>query len=199
MNQLFSDNILINKLPREKTEIYFARANILHNEKKYEESSKNYLLANNLKLSIESSQYETIIDQSTKLLNQYDQLAENKKNIINFPESIFIVGMPRSGSTLLESILSMNTSVNDLGETNIFEESFKNWIEYNQKNTLSEEYWRRINNNFNQLKITTNKWLFNYMYAGVIAKNMPKAKIIHCFRNPLDNILSIFKRILLKE
>ena len=41
-----------------------------------------------------------------------------------FPKSIFIVGMFRSGSTLVESINSMNNDVYDLGEVNILEESF---------------------------------------------------------------------------
>ena len=33
----------------------------------------------------------------------------------------------------------------------------------------------------------------NYQYAGVIAQHIPNAKIIHCYRNPLDNILSIYR------
>ena len=41
--------------------------------------------------------------------------------------------------------------------------------------------------------ITTNKWLFNYQYAGIIAQAIPNAKIIHCYRNPLDNILSTYR------
>ena len=41
--------------------------------------------------------------------------------------------------------------------------------------------------------ITTNKNLGNYKYAGIIANEIPNAKIIHCFRNPLDNILSMFR------
>ena len=41
--------------------------------------------------------------------------------------------------------------------------------------------------------ITTNKNLGNYQYAGIIANEIPNAKIIHCFRNPLDNILSMFR------
>ena len=46
---------------------------------------------------------------------------------------------------------------------------------------------------FNISNGTTNKWLYNYQYAGIIAKAIPNAKIIHCFRNPLDNILSIYR------
>ena len=35
--------------------------------------------------------------------------------------------------------------------------------------------------------------LYNYQYAGIISREIINAKIIHCFRNPLDNILSIFR------
>ncbi len=122
-----------------------------------------------------------------------DKKETNKKEHAKDPESIFIVGMPRSGSTLLESILSMNMNVNDLGEINILEESFLEWKQVGQELNLSELYWKRINSNKNQIKITTNKWLYNYQYSGIIANQIPKAKIIHCYRNPLDNILSIYR------
>ena len=42
-------------------------------------------------------------------------------------------------------------------------------------------------------KISTDKNLYNYMYSGYISMHFPTARIIHCVRNPLDNILSIYK------
>ncbi len=100
--------------------------------------------------------------------------------------------MPRSGSTLIESILSLNRNVTDLGEINILEESFMEWDKGNQKKSLADLYWDKIKNK-TQLSITTNKWLFNYQYVGIISSQMPNIKIIHCYRNPLDNILSIYR------
>ncbi len=101
--------------------------------------------------------------------------------------------MPRCGSTLLESILSRNNNVDDLGEIEILEESYLESKKSDQSLSLAKNYWKKIkysNKNFN---ITTNKNLFNYQYTGIIAKKIPNAKIIHCFRNPLDNILSLFR------
>ena len=115
----------------------------------------------------------------------------NKDKYIN--ENIFIVGMPRSGSTLLESILCMNKNVDDLGEKNILEESFLSWKNSNQQSTLEEFYFKKTKIYSKELRTTTNKWLYNYQYAGIISNQIPNAKIIHCFRNPLDNILSIFR------
>ena len=126
-------------------------------------------------------------------------MLESNKEVIKtnedakIPDSIFIVGMPRSGSTLLESILSMNNNVDDLGEKNIFEESFLNWKNPLQKSTLADLYFKGANTSGTKFKTSTNKWLYNYQYTGIITKNIPDAKIIHCFRNPLDNILSIYR------
>ena len=192
-DKLFSKNILNNKSPKDQVDIYFARANILHKEKNYKESSKYLQLANNLKMDLHPFIADTLINKSRTLLTEYDKKEINKKENKISSESIFIVGMPRSGSTLLESILSMNTSVYDLGETNILEESFLDHKKDNEELNLAELYWKKINNNKNDLKITVNKWLHNYQYTGIIFRHIANAKIIHCYRNPLDNILSIYR------
>jgi len=189
---LFLGDILKNKFPKEKVDIYFARANILHNKKKYEESSKYLKFANKLKIEINPSDSNFLINKSKALLIESDKKEINQKEYKNCPESIFIVGMPRSGSTLLESIISMNNNVYDLGEINILEESFLEYKKSKQVINLSELYRQKVNNK-TELNITTNKWLYNYQYAGIIASQIPNAKIIHCFRHPLDNILSIYR------
>tara|TARA_Y100000994_G_scaffold196561_1_gene166279 strand:+ start:163 stop:1599 length:1437 start_codon:yes stop_codon:yes gene_type:complete len=191
--QLFSKNILNNKSIEDKVYIYFARANILHKAKKYLKSSESLHLANKLKLFLNPSKCNLLIKKSRFLQIKLDEKNKNKKDYVNYPQSIFIVGMPRSGSTLVESILSMNSNVNDLGEINILEESFLEWQKTEDKDDFSELYRKKIKNKNNLSKISTNKWLYNYQYTGVIAQHIPNAKIIHCFRNPLDNILSIYR------
>ncbi len=191
-NQLFSESILNNKSQKDQVDIYFARANILHKEKKYEDSSKYLLLANKLKIDLNPSDIIERINKSKVLLIESNKKEINKKEYKNCPVSIFIVGMPRSGSTLLESIISMNSNVYDLGEINILEESFLECKKSKQEIKIAELYEKKVNNK-TELNITTNKWLYNYQYAGIIARHIPNAKIIHCYRNPMDNILSIYR------
>ena len=190
--QLFSENILNDKLTKNKVNIYFARANILHKEKKYQESSRYLKLANELKLDIKPYELNNLFSKSQALIIETDKKKINKKEHINSSESIFIVGMPRSGSTLLESILSMRSDVYDLGEINILEESFLEFKNSKEDLSLAKLYRQKVNKK-TKLNVTTNKWLYNYQYAGIIAQHIPNAKIIHCFRNPLDNILSIYR------
>ena len=191
-NQLFSQSILNGKSPKDQVDIYFARANIFHKEKKYEKSSRCLLLANKLKLYLNPSMPNMMFNKSKALLIESDKKEINKKENRNSSESIFIIGMPRSGSTLLESILSMSNDVYDLGEVNILEESFLDYKNSKQEINLADLYEEKVNNK-TELNITTNKWLYNYQYAGIIARHIPNSKIIHCFRHPLDNILSIYR------
>ena len=191
-NQLFSKNLLKNKSQIELINIYFARANILHKEQNYKDSSIYLKLANNLKLDLKPTKPEVIFNKSKILLIESNKQDINLEKDTNFPESIFIVGMFRSGSTLLESILSMRTDVYDLGEIDFLEKSFFESKKSKKRSDLSQLYWEKINNK-TKLNITTNKNLFNYQFTGIIAQKIPNSKIIHCFRNPLDNILSIYR------
>ena len=191
-NQLFSENILKNKNNRELVNIFFARSNIFHRKGQYEESAENLVNANNMKLRMHKSEVDLLIDKTKKLKISSDNFESNNQKLENYSMSIFIVGLPRCGSTLVESIISLNTKVKDLGEVNIFEESYREYKQSEKQKSLSEIYWKKLEITDSKT-ITTNKWLFNYQYAGIIAKAIPNAKIIHCYRNPLDNILSMYR------
>jgi len=196
--KLFSESFLKNKSKNDQFNIFFARANILHKKKNYKESAKCLQLANQLKILIHPSNSDSLIKKSKLLLIESNKANLNLTKQKNNPQSIFIVGMPRSGTTLVESIISMNSEVLDLGEINAFERSFKEWKIKKGKVALVDLYMQRINKEFKS-HITTNKWLYNYQYAGIIASQIPNSKIIHCYRNPLDNILSIYRTNFAKD
>ena len=82
--QLFSENILMNKSNKDKIHIFFARGNILHNEKKYQESSKYYTLANNLKLDFKPSQFEDRLKKTKSLFIETGKSEIYKKECINY-------------------------------------------------------------------------------------------------------------------
>ena len=110
---------------------------------------------------------------------------------------IFIVGMPRSGSTLLETILSMNAEIKDLGESR----SMENAISKMQKQKEQKYKLQNLNELYSEMepfdeskyRYTTDKYLYNFMHVSWIAIHMPAAKIIHCYRNSMDNILSMYR------
>jgi len=186
---------LENLNPNSKIYAAFAISNLLHKEGKSKESAKYLKIANDesmkykksdLSLKIKHTEYY----RSLKIKNSKNKYLENASNYI------FIVGMPRSGSTLLENILSLNPEVIDLGEVNFLEESIKEAKDFED---VFDLYEKKVINKFPSSIIYTDKSLFNYMYCAVISNFFPKAKIINCIRNPLDNILSIYKANFLKQ
>ena len=145
--------------------------------------------------------------------NQYNKFSfinKIKKNELSNLEPIFIIGLPRSGSTIVEAILSSGeTVVESLGETNIFngvivtthnelkkKENSKIDLELITKSVLSS----MKDKNFlkKDTKIFIDKSLENFFYIEIILKIFPKAKFINTFRNIEDNIFAIFQQSLTK-
>tara|TARA_B100000945_G_scaffold175600_1_gene140832 strand:+ start:836 stop:2731 length:1896 start_codon:yes stop_codon:yes gene_type:complete len=178
--------------------ICFARANIYHSQKKFNNASKNYKLANDLKSKIYSSNKNSLIEKSIKIKKNFFREKEFNLNNDKNPELIFIVGMPRSGSTLLETILSINKQVYDLGEIEVLPDIMENFDFLVKDRDPYEDYIKLIKKLAPQAKIFTDKNLFNYMYCPVINKYFSNSKIILCLRNPLDNILSIYRENFIK-
>lgn len=158
--------------------------------------------------------YDQIISKYYKsigFLNNY--LKSTERNLSNL-SPIFIVGLPRSGSTLVESIISSGEEkVCSLGETGVINLSILDQI----KHIIFEDNFNKENFDFNLdleiLKETVykkylsylgdgNKFLFidksleNFFNIEIILKIFPKAKIIHCKRNYKDAIISIYQSML---
>ena len=173
----------------------FAISNILHKQREFEESAKYLKCANDESLKYKKSDLSLKIKytefyKSLKVQNSKNKYSKDSHNYV------FIVGMPRSGSTLLENILSLNTNVIDMGEVPFLEESIKGIKDID---SIYYSYQKKVSNQFESSPIYTDKNLFNYMLCPIIANYFPNAKIINCMRNPLDNILSIYRANFLNQ
>ncbi|MDC3122055.1 sulfotransferase, partial [Prochlorococcus sp. AH-716-J21] len=176
------------------TRIYFSRAEIYHRQNKFSDSSRNYKLANDFKSRIYPSNKTSLIEKSIRIKEKFFSKKESLKNFNEMnPDLIFIVGMPRSGSTLLENILSLNQGVLDLGEIEILPEIMDQFDPLNKNYNPYEKYIEQLDKFYPQAKIATDKNLFNYKFCPVIDMYFKNTKIIFCLRNPLDNILSIYR------
>ena len=117
---------------------------------------------------------------------------------------IFIVGMPRSGTSLVEQIISSHHSVHGAGELNNFKNivtpALKNYIG-NLKNTVNEDDLLSIRSNYIKSledlnvseKIITDKMPVNFRMIGLILTAIPEAKIIHLTRDPKATCWSNYK------
>ncbi len=196
----------------QKIELYFALGKAYEDIKDYERSFKNYKLGNKTKR--ETIKYQinddiTLFENIKKSFSNID--FENLKNIGNDSNKIFfILGMPRSGTTLVEQIIASHKNVYGAGElkdlTEIVKENFlvKDKIKFPKNidiedqtffNTMGTKYLENLSRfNINKYFIT-DKAPLNFRWIGLIKLILPKSKIIHCTRDSKDNCLSLFKNI----
>ena len=121
---------------------------------------------------------------------------------------IFIVGMMRSGSSLVEQILASHPEVHGAGELSDFERTvigpcemltgarFPHGLDRlgaGDLQRLGHDYLGSIRRHSRDAGHITDKMLYNFMYIGMIKLVLPEARIIHCRRDPVDTCLSIFK------
>lgn len=118
------------------------------------------------------------------------------------PRPIFICGMFRSGSTLVESILARHSRVTSGGELYFIPTLIRQCLSpfpgvipatsADTFRTLAKFYLDALDRMFPGSKRVTDKRLDNFLYVGVIKKLFPAARIIHVRRNPLDTCLSVY-------
>ena len=183
--------------PRSRSLFEFAISNCLHKAQNYEEASKHLRLANKNKLISLPSDIKPLRQAIENSLSNFAPSGTTNINANSGTGRIFIVGMPRSGSTLLETILSMNPEIKDLGESRSLQKAIakaKKQRSHNVNDQNISEYYLQLESiNSSQHKYTTDKQLYNFLYINHIVEHMPAAKIIHCRRNPMDNILSMYR------
>lgn len=120
---------------------------------------------------------------------------------------IFIVGMPRSGTTLAEQIISSHSAITGAGELGFINDVIKEASELTGKpypmsmenlgseqvQQLRESYLTRLLGRFGNGRFIVDKNPLNFNFIGAIAALFPDAKILYCKRAPMDNCVSIFK------
>jgi len=132
---------------------------------------------------------------------------------------IFIIGMPRTGSTLIDRVLSTGKTVLNAGELGDFsrllteqvQQKFGAEIKNKQQfikaasqidfEKLGDDYLASVRAQFAHLGLGKNlhyfsdKLPFNFLYTGLIQKALPHAKIIHVTRDPMDTCYAVFKTL----
>lgn len=153
------------------------------------------------------------IQFTNKLINCFTQQTIEHLQAFANPSAlpVFIVGMPRSGSTLVEQILSEHSQVYGAGELKYLNHLIQ-WPIKTPLSTLSypenmlhlsPKICRAITDNYvsylqhhsrDAIRIT-DKMPYNFIAIGLIHALLPNAKIIHVKRNPIDTCLSCYTKL----
>ena len=206
LNKLITSYHQIKDTKKDYIFLGFAIANYLDEQKKFPKSFEYLKKSNDLvrKDLIKNEkwkfEYEKKIFENIKDI--YDE------NIINDSRSeqtpIFILGLPRSGTTLIEQIISNHSCVFGGGEVSFLQRElfkiFGNLEKEIIKPNISIETLKKIQSSYikkfnTPKKFFTDKAPINFLYIGFIRTIFPNAKIILCMRNKMDNLLSMFQTV----
>lgn len=177
--------------------------------KQYDQSLKMYITANSLERRTNNYSIERekgYFDRIKKTFNQ-SFVQSLKEHGCKDEAPVFVLGMPRSGTSLVEQILDCHSEIYGAGELDLFfnlamnsdygkpglSEAIKRPEEIAEEiRELGEEYCsslRELSDN----RFVIDKLPHNFLHIGLIKLALPNAKIIHCKRKPEDNCLSLFK------
>ena len=192
----------------EKIDIYFSLGKAYEDMKDYENSFKYIEKGNSIKnksINFNMSNHEKLIRSIIKLFDDFDFEKIKKKE----PQKqiIFICGMPRSGSTLVEQMIASHEEVSGAGELAYVRDAVVNFfiqeLKFNkqkiieeassERNIIAEKYIELLKHHKFETNIVTDKAPQNFLWLGFIKIFFPNSKIIHCYRNSKDNCLSVFK------
>ena len=172
--------------------INFSLAKIYEDLENFKDAFKCYNKGNAIQKKLLKYDIQQDIELFNKIKLIYTQI---KKNIPHIKRSehdlipIFIIGMPRSGTTLLEQIISSHSKVTGLGELPFISQfgSFiiNNYSKYNQESIIEfrNKYFEKVKKLSDGNLFVTDKMPQNFRYLGIILAVFPEAKILHIKRN----------------
>lgn len=189
----------------DRLHLEFALGKAMHERGRFDEAFEHYARGNELRLKQHPYDVRDIsrkVDESIRLFTS-EAFAERTGGC-DAPDPIFIVGMPRAGSTLIEQILSSHSMVEGTSElpdlpaiarrSGPYPQSALN-LSQDERRRAGEEYLKRAS-----VQRRTDQPFFidklpnNWLYVPFIRLVLPKAKIIDARRHPLACCLSNFRQ-----
>ena len=208
ITQNIENLIANNKINKDLYEYAFGLSKIYDTENDYKKASEFLKVANKEKFMNSNNEITKEIRQIRSIKKIY--VNDNYKSKINNKNKkmipIFIIGMPRTGSTLLEQIITMHTNIKGYGELKYLERATQQEVKKsNIKSVLissykdiwpkiGENYINQIKNSFGESKYFIDKMPYNFLNIGIIQRALPQSKIIHIYRNKNDNLLSLYQQ-----
>ena len=199
--------------------LYYAIGKELEDLEHWKESFEYYKLAGEAVLSVAKYEVEDdikVIDKTINVCNSewLTQGQDSRANEESQKTPIFIVGLPRTGTTLTERIISSHSKVESADETFFMQiairhasgegglgdasEAIVEKASKNDINLIAQKYLDSIEYRLSGQPMFIDKYPFNYLYLGFIAKAFLKARIVYLRRNPLDACFALFKQSFFK-
>jgi tetratricopeptide (TPR) repeat protein len=194
----------------ERSQMHFALGKAYEVKKDFDNSFNNYFKGNEVKKGLTKYSSDDTTDNTKRILDFFnlENIRDFSKSLTVNQDPIFVLGMPRSGSTLVDQIISSHSQVDGTQELpniikiaselnsnnqNTYPEILKELDELKLtemgNNYLSETTWAR-----KKAPFFIDKMPNNFIHIGLIKTILPNAKIIDTRRDPMDTCFSCYKQ-----
>lgn len=196
--------------PEHRAIALFTAGDVHHRRKEYDHAFGAWKQANDLKQSVGSRydprETETLVD---RLLDSFRELPPRQPSVSKTaPTPIFIVGMPRSGTTLLDSALAGHSDISSGGELPAMPFGLNRFLAWAAETgwrggAIPERIAKQLRDGYLQqyrdyripdAPFVTDKQPLNFLSVGLIRHLFPAAPIIHIRRDALETGFSIYRK-----
>jgi len=201
------NNVFLTK--NERMQCYFSIGKLLDRLNSYDEAFINYERGNQMNtLKFSRDSQVRFTDSTISSFSASNMKRITRSSIQNSQVLVFIVGMPRSGTTLTEQILSSHPDVYGAGELPLImdiaaeipaalgsTQPYPLGIDKISREILDRfscKYMQAMKSLTHGNKVIINKLPANFMFLGLIELLFPNARILHCVRDPMDTCLSCY-------
>lgn len=201
--------------PSKNIFLYYAIGKELEDLEAWEEAFRYYEIAGNAVKSVSPYIIQSDLDLVNTVIDTCNMRWLDVPDAKSFshadsPIPIFVVGLPRTGTTLTERILSSHREVGSVGETFFIPLAIRQQSSIATTDTMSPSiirsaasqpaadlaarYWSMVGYKLGNERLFVEKLPENYLYLGFIARAFPQARIVHLRRHPMDACFAMFKQ-----
>ena len=189
--------------PEAAEKLHFALGKACNDLKDYDTAFSHFEIANRYKRErLPRFNAAELEERISKIIRFFDSGARffESPAAPDRPTLIFIVGLPRSGTTLIEQILSGHSRIVAAGENPELEKITRTILspypqQANNMQAIEQArlaYYESLHSDARRADFVTDKYPANFMHCGLIRRLFPDARIVHARRTAADTCLSIF-------
>ena len=189
----------------EQAELHFNLGRLYDHESDFDKAFFHFQKANSYKFQgFDVGELQQFISSTTEILTKdFFERTDKPSGVAARP--VFILGMPRSGTSLVEQILDCHSQVFGAGELCHINQIAQQvagpdgmyglrvaGLDAGDIEHYADQYLQKINALNSSARYVADKMPQNFLHLGLIARLFPDARIIHCVRDPVDVCLSCY-------
>ena len=187
--------------PPHQMTLHFAAGKALDDLKDYVAAIEQFDAANRIRRQLAPFRpdlFERLVGRLLALFTP-ELFATERETGVDDETPVLVLGMPRSGTTLIERIVSSHPRVAGGGELSFWNERGQGLVDAGSDaivgaaSGLRRDYLKVLRAIGPDALRVTDKMPFNFLWVGLVHLVLPRARVIHCRRNPVDTCLSIFQ------